>query len=187
MGRHSRGFRLRAPKLSCTLQVASQSGGGGDASYFQIDWENECAICPAGCRSLSWTPAVDNRRNVLVKIKISMRDCQPCAGRIQCNRAKRCTITVRQQDQYLALQAARERETTTEYATGYWQRAGIEGTILQGIRACGLRRSGYIGEVKTHLQNVVTAPAINFVRVYNWLTGKPVAKTRASTFARLMG
>jgi transposase len=116
----------------------ARAAEGFDASNFQIDWENESAICPARCSSLSWTPAVDNRRNEVVKIKFSMRDCQPCASRMQCTCAKRRTITVRQQDQYLALQTAREGETTTEYAAEHRKRASIEGTISQGIRACGL-------------------------------------------------
>jgi Transposase DDE domain len=176
-----------SPPARSNYKWQARAAEGFDASNFQIDWENKCAICPAGCSSLSWTPAVDNRRNEVVKIKFSMRDCQPCASRMQCTRAKRRTITVRQQDQYLALQAARERETTAEYAIEYRKRAGIEGTISQGVRAYGLRRSRYIGEAKTHLQHVITAAAINFVRVSNWLTGKPVAKTRASTFGRLMG
>lgn len=165
----------------------AQAGEGFDAGSFQIDWEGERAICPAGRESLSWTPAVDNRTNEVVKIKFSMRDCQPCANRAKCTRAKRRTITLRRRDEYYALQAARQRETTDEYATEYKKRAGIEGTISQGVRVCGLRRSRYIGEAKTHLQHVLTGTAINFVRIYDWLTAQPRAKTQVSTFSRLMG
>ena len=165
----------------------AQAGEGFDAGSFQIDWEEERAICPAGRESLSWTPAVDNRTNEVVKIKFSMRDCQPCANRAKCTRAKRRTITLRRRDEYYALQAARKRETTDEYATEYKKRAGIEGTISQGVRVCGLRRSRYIGEAKTHLQHVLTGTAINFVRIYDWLTAQPRAKTQVSTFSRLMG
>lgn len=165
----------------------AQAGEGFDAGSFQIDWEGERAICPAGRESLSWTPAVDNRTNEVVKIKFSMRDCQPCANRAKCTRAKRRTITLRRRDEYYALQAARKRETTDEYATEYKKRAGIEGTISQGVRVCGLRRSRYIGEAKTHLQHVLTGTAINFVRIYDWLTAQPRAKTQVSTFSRLMG
>ena len=123
----------------------------------------------------------------MVKIKFSMRDCQPCANRVKCTRAKRRTITLRRRDQYCALQAGRKRESTDEYATEYKKRAGIEGTLSQGVRGCGLRRSRYIGEAKTHLQRVLTGTAINFVRIYDWLTGKPSARTQVSTFKRLMG
>lgn len=65
------------------------------------------------------------------------------------------------------------------------RRAGIEGTISQGTRAFGLRRSR-IGQAKTHLQHVLAATAVNLVRVANWLADVPLAKTRRTTFERLM-
>jgi len=68
----------------------------------------------------------------------------------------------------------------------YAKRAGIEGTISQGVRAFGLRRSRYIGQAKTHLQHVLTAAAINFVRVDRWLCDVPLTQTRRSPFAVLM-
>jgi transposase len=49
-----------------------------------------------------------------------------------------------------------------------------------------LRECRYIGKAKTHLQHVLTAAAINFVRVSEWLDGTPVAKTRRSAFAAVM-
>lgn len=50
----------------------------------------------------------------------------------------------------------------------------------------GLRRSRYLWLAKTHLQHILTAAAINFVRVSEWLDGTPLAKTRRSTFTALM-
>jgi len=67
----------------------------------------------------------------------------------------------------------------------YSKRAGIEGTISQGVRVMGLRRSRYIGQEKTHLQHVATAAALNLVRSLAWFNGVPRAQTRRSTFARL--
>jgi transposase len=164
----------------------AQAAKGFDANHFQIDWEQQQAICPNGCRSSSWTPAIDSRTNEVVKIKFSVKDCQPCPSRIDCTRAKRRTLTVRRQDHHLALQAARTRETTEAYATEYARRAGVEGTLSQGTRAYGLRRARYIGEAKTALQHLLTAVAINFVRMANWLMAKPLAKTRVSAFERTM-
>ena len=71
------------------------------------------------------------------------------------------------------------------FATASTKRAGIEGTISQGVRVIGLRRSHYIGQEKTHLQHVATAAALNLVRTLAWFTGLPRAQTRRSTFARL--
>jgi hypothetical protein len=49
------------------------------------------------------------------------------------------------------------------------RRAGIEGTISQGVHTCGLRRSRSIGAAKAHLQHVATAAAINVTRISDWL------------------
>jgi transposase len=164
----------------------AKSGQGFQASNFPVDWERQQATYPAGRISLSWSEAVDRRHNRVVKIKFSMKDCQACPSRQQCTRGKRRTITLRRQEQHLALQAARVRETSADYEREYARRAGIDGTLSQGIRACGLRRSRYLGAAKTHLQHVLTATAINLVRIGHWLMDKPVAKTRTSAFENLM-
>ncbi len=49
----------------------------------------------------------------------------------------------------------------------------------------GLRRSRYIGLARTHLQHVITAAALNLVRVMDWLAEVPEATTRKSRFAAL--
>jgi len=83
------------------------------------------------------------------------------------------------------LKQRREQEETKEFKQVYAKRAGIEGTISQGVRVMGLRRSRYIGQEKTHLQHVATAAALNLVRSMAWLSGVPRAQTRRSTFVRL--
>ena len=88
-------------------------------------------------------------------------------------------------EQYEALQAARQRQTTEAFRQQYAARAGIESTHEQAIRRGGLRRCRYIGQAKAHLQHVFTATAINLVRVAAWLEGTPRAKTRRSAFAAL--
>ena len=77
-------------------------------------------------------------------------------------------------------------EAARQYAHEYAKRAGIEGTISQGVRRCGLRRSRYRGLARTHLGHVLTAAALNFARVADWLAGTPRAHTRHSPFAILM-
>src|SRR5215467_9443512 len=96
----------------------------------------------------------------------------------------RRTITVRPKDHYLALQARRAYVRRPEYAAEYARRAGIEGTISEGIRGHGMRRSRYIGLQRTHLAHVLTAAAITLTHVGAWLTDSPRAQTRHSRFAR---
>ncbi len=81
---------------------------------------------------------------------------------------------------------ARERERTDDFLALYAKRAGIEGTISRSVRTSGIRRSRYVGLTKTHLQHLLTAASINFLRVGEWLMGVPKATTRRSPFARLI-
>jgi transposase len=141
--------------------------------------------CPAGRESLSWTPAIDQHDNEVIKIKFSMKDCKPCPLKERCTKAPRRAISVRVKDHHQALQAVRARQKGAEFREKYRSRSGIEGTISQGVRAFGLRRSRYRGLQKTHLQHLVTAVVINLVRTLAWLDGKPLAKTRTSKFAAL--
>jgi transposase len=136
---------------------------------------------------VSWAPAVDNRDNDVIKLKFATTDCGICVHQAKCTSSTppRRTLTIRPRDQYEALQAARARQGTEEFKEEYGIRAGIEGTLSQGIRAFEMRRSRYIGQAKTHLQNVLTATAMNMVRASMWLAGTPRATTRQSAFVRL--
>jgi transposase len=168
----------------------AKEGTGFDVQRFAIDWEREQATCPRGKTSISWTPAVDKRTNHVIKIKFSSTDCRACTSRHLCMRSKqkyaRRTITIRQREEYQALQARRAEEATPAYAAAYSKRAGIEGTISQGVRRCGLRRSRYVGLPKVHLGHTLVAAAINYLRVAEWFAGTPRAQTRPSPFAVLM-
>ncbi|HEX2135397.1 MAG TPA: transposase [Microvirga sp.] len=81
--------------------------------------------------------------------------------------------------------AAREQLTTREGRRLYARRAGIEGTLSQGVRAFGLRRSRYRGLAKTHLQHVATAAAIDLGRLSDRFQATPRAATRTSRFVAL--
>jgi transposase len=164
--------------------------GGIDATQFEVDWDNRKVLCPADKRSVAWlecqTKKPYSRR--VAKIKFKRKDCFDCENRIRCVRRK--TDAPRQ----LLLQAREFHEALKETRaifsseTGrreYQQRAGIEGTLSQGIRRGAVRRSRYIGLQKTHLQEVATAAGINILRSINFLHDKPIAKTRVSRFARL--
>lgn len=171
-----------------THQWQASQQTGFDADHFLIDWDQRQATCPAGYTSSSWTPAIDNRTNEVIKIKFSTKDCQACPSLRLCTQSMRHvrrTVTIRPQEQYAALQARRRQETTQDFKKLYAMRAGVEGTLSQGVRAMGLRRSRYIGPERTHLQHVATAAAINVVRLMRWLGGVPHAKTRRSPFAQL--
>ncbi|HEV2124947.1 MAG TPA: transposase [Chloroflexota bacterium] len=144
-------------------------------------------MCPQGHTSVSWTPARDGRKEGVVKIKFAGADCRACPSRAHCMQSSRSrTLTIRPQAQYLALQTARARQITDEFKTLYACRAGIEGTIGQGVRRCRLRRTRYIGHAKTRLQHLLTATALNYVRIGHWLAGDQRAKTQRASSLRLL-
>ena len=92
---------------------------------------------------------------------------------------------LRPKAQHETLQALRQEQKTEEWKERYDRRAGVEGTLARGIQVLGLRKTRYIGLAKTHLQHVMTAVALNIVRLVAWLRGEPLAQVRVSRFAAL--
>ena len=91
----------------------------------------------------------------------------------------------RPREQYEALQKARQLLESEEGKQLYNRRAGIEGTISQGVRAFGMRQTRYRGLAKTHIQHIATAAAINLERLIAWFNDVPRETTRTSRFATL--
>ncbi len=160
---------------------------GYDLTHFQIHWDEQRVICPPGKVSTKWRPGEDAFGNPIIALKFSRSDGKPCPVRSLCTRGETAPrhIVLHPREQHDALQAARERITSAEGKAPYKVRAGVEGTLSQGIRAFGLRRTRYRGLAKTSLQHVATAAAMNIKRAVNWLDGVGQAKTRVSRLAAL--
>ncbi len=161
--------------------------GGLTKAAFGVDWDRKVVTCPAGNESISWLPSTYAKNGMVFEARFARRDCFPCPLRPHCTRGKRepRTIGLQAREHFEALQDARRQQKTEAFRESYAARAGIEGTHAQAISRCGLRRCRYIGLAKTRLQHVLTAVAINLVRVAEWCAGTPVAKTRCSRFAAL--
>jgi len=162
-------------------------GQGFDVSSFSIDWPAQRVTCPQGHPSVGWSPSHNTFGVEIIHVRFDSQDCRACPVRQQCTRARSGprTLKLMPQAQHEALRAARQRQATAEFKERYRLRAGIEGTLSQGTRAFGLRKTRYVGLAKTHLQHVVTAAAIDLVRVVAWLGGTKRATTRRSHFAAL--
>ncbi|MBD2077244.1 IS1182 family transposase [Phormidium sp. FACHB-592] len=160
---------------------------GFDLAHFEIDWKRKVVRCPNHKRSHLWTPGKDSYGKPIIHIEFKRSVCLKCPMRSQCTRSKEQprNLTIKVQEEYQALEAARERQKTEEFKQAYAIRAGIEGTIAQGVRSFDLRQCRYIGLSKAHFQHIATAAAINLVRILAWLEGIPLAKTRRSHFAKL--
>lgn len=166
----------------------ARTEGAYPLSLFEIAWDTKQVTCPQGRRTADWHTTKSGRSDeMVIHVRFRKQDCLTCSARAQCTRSRTGprTLTFHPAPQRTALQEARRREATEEFKAAYHRRAGVEGTISQAVRRAGLRRSRYRGLAKTHLQHVLTAAAINLVRIANWLDGVPRAGTRCSRFAAL--
>jgi transposase len=145
-------------------------GHGYDLQAFVIDWEAEHARCPQGQRSVKWTPGQDVSGDPVVRIRFDRATCRVCPTRQACTCAKDapCQLTVRPKAHPEAIHTARQRQETTEFKEKYALRSGVESSLSQGTRRFELRRSRYIGLVRTHLQQLLNATAMHVARVMAW-------------------
>ena len=154
---------------------------------FVVDWERQQVHCPQGKAAASWAERVDATGRAYIQVRFHQQDCRACNTRAFCTQTTQAarSLTLHPQAQFEALQAARAWYASDEGQQRYKRRAGVEGTISQGVRAFGLRCARYRGLAKTHLQHVATAAAMNVDRIVAWLDERPRAKTRTSRFAAL--
>jgi len=152
---------------------------------FAIDWDRRQARCPQGKLSAGWSEGVEGTGRPYVRVLFRQADCGACAARASCTRSRSRNLKLPPRAEYEALRMARGQLSTEAGRRVYARRAGIEGTISQGVRAFGLRRSRYRGLAKTHLQHVATAAAVNLGRLGAWFDAIPRAATRVSRFAAL--
>jgi transposase len=155
--------------------------------HFVIDWERQQVTCPQGKTSVTWRAGRDEVGAPRITAVFSRTDCGACAVRELCTTAKdaRRSVYFHPRPEYEALNAARARMHDPAWKERYHVRAGVEGTLSQGVRAFGMRRSRYIGIAKTGLQQACTAAAMNASRAVQWLAGTARARTRVTRFAAL--
>jgi transposase len=165
----------------------SKEEGAFDHDQFEVDWERELATCPEGKISKSFYYRKTRRGTPNFTISFRKMDCLPCKFRSKCTRAKNTgrTLTLYPQEIHEAQLTARDRQKTEAFKQQYKKRAGIEGTISQGVRKMGLRKSRYLGLPRTRLQHLATAAAINLFRVFDWLMGERPIETPVSAFVAL--
>lgn len=174
----------------------AEDEGAYDATQFELDWEREVATCPQGRRSRYWKSwrLVKERTTgsptvlPMVKVHFHEEDCTACAVRPRCTRRKKAPreLTLHVRERHEAMVAARARQETEAFWERCAARSGVEGAISQGVRTCGLRRSRYRGQAKTHLQHVATAAALNLKRAVDWLNDAPRSRSYQSPFSQLM-
>jgi transposase len=184
--RDAQGITLRGPTRP-SQGWQTQVAGAYTVEQFAVDWDQQQVRCPQGHLSVAWWEHGGGQGSRPIIVACDKQPCGACPVRPSCTRAKHTGRRLRlpPQDQYEALQAAQTWSASEAGQQLYKRRAGVEGTLSQGVRAFGLRRTRYGGLAKTHVQHVAIAAAINLDRLVAWLDERPRATTRTSRFAAL--
>jgi transposase len=166
----------------------AQAGNGYGSAYFLVNWEGQQVTCPAGQQSSTWTKTHTRHGKEAIQVQFARSTCRGCAVREQCTKSPQegRKLTLRPQEEQIAMVARRREQQGAEFKEEYKRRAGVEGTLSQGVRVGGLRKARYIGEAKTRLQHILISVAINLVRLAEWFEDRPLARTRTSAFAALV-
>jgi transposase len=182
----TQGITLRGPTRP-HVNWQTQVDGAYTLADFTVDWEHQQVHCPQGKTSTRWAERVHQSKPPYIQVRFAQQACGACSARARCTQAQQAarSIQLQPQDQWEALQTARAGSASAEGQDVYKRRAGIEGTLSQGVRAFGLRRARYGGLQKTHLQHLAITAAINVERIVAWLEERPRATTRTSRFALL--
>jgi transposase len=184
--RDDQGIILRGP-IRPSQGWQTQVEGVYTVEQFAVDWDQQQVRCPQGHLSVAWWEHGGGQGSRPIIVAFDKHVCGLCPMRTSCTRAKHTGRRLRlpPQDPYEALRAAQTWSASEEGQQLYKRRAGVEGTLSQGVRAFGLRRTRYWGLAKTHVQHVAIAAAINIDRIVAWLDERPRAQTRTSRFAAL--
>jgi transposase len=162
----------------------SWQSDGFQSSNFTLNWETKKATCPVGVQSQTWKA---RRGGSSIEVEFPASSCTVCQFKSVCTKSqsggRRLEIKNRRVFDFLA--SHRARETSKDFKKKYAKRAGIEGTLSRLINQAGLRRTRYVGLQKAHLQNLLSAAAMNLVRIAAHLLQAPTSGTRLGRFGNL--
>ena len=175
------GITLVTPMLADTSPQA-RAGAGFDRTAFTIDFDARHATCPHAHTSSSWNPATQRGTPTIV-ITFSKADCGPCPVRELCptSASQRRQLTVHPRQVHQAQLAARAAADTKDFQARYALRAGVEGTVRQGVAVTGMRHARYRGLDKTRMEHTYAAVALNLIRLDAWWNGHPLTGPAPAT------
>ena len=104
----------------------------------------------------------------LIVARYTRSQCQPCPDRPRCTSSSDARNVGFPPQELRDLQVrVRAGQQAPEWRACYAVRSGVEGTINEFAHGHGMRRCCYRGQLKAHLQHVLTAIAVNIERRSN--------------------
>jgi Transposase DDE domain len=158
-----------------------------DLTRFVIDYDARHVVCPQGKTSRNWQPAHSRDGLPVIWAIFRQPDCRPCPDRSRCTRsqdnARHVTFLPRRQQeaqQRIRARAGHRRLAPTLRAALRRREPDRPSLPAQRPPPGPLPRPG-----QDPLQHVLTALALNLVRVDAWLTGVATTGSWTSRLARL--
>lgn len=134
--------RLGDISLRCAVSAWTSHTGHGPTGI-DPPWWTVCGL-PArlgpGASNLpgrTYQPKLDCqlRSGTETRIYFSTTNCRPCALEPRCTRVPGRLLTPRRREEHIALEVAWAREIGKKFAAEHHGRAGIDGTLSQGVRS----------------------------------------------------
>jgi len=153
----------RGTKLVGPARPSPQHHKGYASDRFNI-LNNGTAICPAG-KASKHRCLINDRTAETPYYRYEWGvQCDTCDQQKQCNSRKDGRRELVVGRYHILLQERRKEMKTEAFKERMKQRAGVEGTVSEGKRGCGLGRTRYKGLQKTSLANYMIGAACNASR-----------------------
>lgn len=170
----ARGVQLLGP-VQRDSSPQARTPGGLTVEAFQVDFEHQRAVCPAGQVATIWSESHNRYGASVIHIRFPVAVCRACPLRPRCmptSTSAKHGRSLQLKRSHVQVQARRHEQTTPAFQELYRHRAGIEASLSNAVRQHGARSARYRGTVKTNLQHIFLASAINLKRAAVWLIGR---------------
>ncbi len=118
-------------------QWQAKAKTGFAIAQVRVDWDAQVVVCPQERQSVRWGQSRTARERTMIRVEFSADDRGACSVRPQRTRARAPfrSLTLQLRDEHEAIRAARRRQASFEFAAAYARRAGVEGSLSQGVGA----------------------------------------------------
>ncbi len=168
----ARGVQLLGP-IRRDASPQAHLPGGLTAADFQVDFQQQRAVCPAGQAASGWSESRDREGAQVFHIRFDDATCRTCRLRAQCQPTQPpLGRRLQLKPSHAQIQQRRQEQSTPEFKALYRHRSGVEASFSNAVHQHGARRARYRGTPKTSAQYLWLASAINLKRAAAWLIGR---------------